>query len=119
MELKEIIKEAILTHSILSMDEDYRKLPPVKKIDMIIKMSIDLSSLAEKTTSEPDKALGLFGVVPCLLENYKPKYIEWRDKYFKPCNKVYNYQTIGKDEYLTTEQLHKRYEKAMLETPFK
>ena len=33
--------------------------------------NIELSALAEKPTSEPDKALGLFGVSPCFSDNVR------------------------------------------------
>ena len=49
---------------------------------------------------------------------YKQHYIEWRDRYFSKVDKVFEYKTKNKTEYFTTEELHKKYEKAMLESPF-
>ena len=62
MDLKEIVKEAILTYAISLTNEKFQELPPDRKVEEIIKINHNLRALAENSTSEPDKALGLFGV---------------------------------------------------------
>jgi len=50
---------------------------------------------------------------------YTDTYKEWLSKYFIKVDKVFEYKRVNKHDYFTTEQLHKKYEKAMLESPFK
>jgi len=71
MDLKEIVNEAILTYVLCLSDGNFAKLPPENKVNLVIKLSPKLSALAKKPTSEPDKALGLFGVSPCCLPAQK------------------------------------------------
>jgi len=68
MDLKEIINEAILTYAIGLTSDKFQKLPPDKKVEQIIKINPKLRALAENSTSEPDKALGLFGVTRSALQ---------------------------------------------------
>ena len=93
-----------------------RVLDPMKWANsdgMFIRIFYERESQKAKTGTEQ---CNLPDVKPCL---YKPDFIKWRDKYFKPCNKVYNYKSKHNKTYHTTEMLHKDYERAMLETPFK
>lgn len=71
MDLKQLINEVIITYISLSFEEDFVKMPKDKKIEKIIKCNSLLGALAEKLTSEPDKALDLLGVVPCLSKKHK------------------------------------------------
>ena len=76
-------------------------------------------SSLQYTLNEAQKVVKNITYEPVLAPvNYKQHYIEWRDKYFSKVDKVFEYKTKNKTEYFTTEQLHKKYEKAMLESPF-
>ncbi len=50
--------------------------------------------------------------------SYSSEFLKWRNRFFEYKPKTYEYRTKdGKKEYTIT-QLHKYYEKAMLESPF-
>ena len=72
--------------------------------------------IARAKSRNENSGLHLNSVSPCF---YTKEYINWQNKYFKPCKKIYDFQRINDGEYYTKGQLHRRYEKAMLESPFK
>ena len=52
MEIKEIVKEAILSYAILSIKEEFIKLPPERKVDVILYNNTKLSALAKETKQQ-------------------------------------------------------------------
>lgn len=88
-----------------------------KAVEENKRLQIIIDDLERRLKQESNtKASLLADVNHCL---YKEDYTKWRNKYFIHYEKIYNYKSIHSGEYFTTEQLHKKYEKAMLESPFK
>ena len=52
-------------------------------------------------------------------DNYIEDYIKWRNKYFDLKPKIYHYKSKYHKTMHTLENLHKDYERAMKESPFK
>ena len=50
--------------------------------------------------------------------DYKQEFTDWKNKYFAYKPKTYDYKSKNSKERYTLSDLHKRYEKAMLESPF-
>jgi len=53
------------------------------------------------------------------VENYTEHFLEWRNRYFEYDLKILSYKQSKSNERLSKSQLLKRYEKAMLQSPFK
>lgn len=51
--------------------------------------------------------------------DYTQGFIDWRNRFFEYKPKELSYRTKSKHAYFTIDKLHKRYKKAMLESPFK
>lgn len=50
--------------------------------------------------------------------DYSQRFIDWKTKYFLYRPKTYEYKSKNSKERYTLTDLHKRYERAMLESPF-
>lgn len=52
-------------------------------------------------------------------DNYSERFLQWRNKYFDLKPKIYHYKSKHNKTMHTLEDLHKDFERAMLESPFK
>ena len=50
--------------------------------------------------------------------DYRDSFIDWKNKYFEYKPKTYEYKSKHSKERYTLTDLHRRYERAMLESPF-
>lgn len=50
--------------------------------------------------------------------DYRQTFIDWKNKYFAYKPKTYDYKSKNSKERHTLADLHRRYERAMLESPF-
>lgn len=50
--------------------------------------------------------------------NYTNDYLDWRNRYFVRETHIKQWKSLPTSTRYTTTELHKRYEKAMLESPF-
>jgi hypothetical protein len=50
--------------------------------------------------------------------DYRDSFMDWKNKYFEYKPKTYEYKSKNSKERYTLTDLHKRYERAMLESPF-
>jgi hypothetical protein len=52
-------------------------------------------------------------------ENYTEHFLEWRNRFFDYEIKILSYKSFQTGDRLSKSQILKRYEKAMLQSPFK